>query len=140
MSTTTPSTRPRPVAGTVALWASQVLLAVVFALVAIPKAMADPLSVPPFELIGLGVPSMVVVGWLELAGAIALLIPRLCGLALFCQIPLMIGATVLSAFATPDLVAIPAVTLVLVCVVAWFRRHDTAALVRLVLRSPTAHD
>ena len=110
------------------------LLAVVFALVAIPKAMADPLSVAPFELIGLGIPSMVVVGWLELAGAIALLIPRLCGLALLCQIPLMIGATVLSAVVTPDLVAIPAVTLVLVCVLAWFRRHDTAALVRMVRR------
>ncbi|MFC6428235.1 DoxX family protein [Nocardiopsis tropica] len=132
----TPSTRPRPrpVAGTVTLWTLQVLLAVVFAFIALPKAMADPIAVAPFELIGLGIPGMVVVGWLELAGAIALLIPRLCGLALFCQIPLMIGATVLSAIATPDLVAIPAATLVLVCVVAWFRRHDTAALVRTVRR------
>ncbi|MFD3683948.1 DoxX family protein [Nocardiopsis sp. NPDC058631] len=134
MPTTTPSTRPRPIAGTVALWALQVLLAVVFAFIALPKAMADPIAVAPFDLIGLGIPGMVVVGWLELAGAIALLVPRLCGLASLCQVPLMIGATVLSAVVTPDLVAIPACTLVLVCVVAWFRRHDTAALVRMVRR------
>ncbi|GAB2661286.1 DoxX family protein [Saccharopolyspora gloriosae] len=133
--TSSPSTlRRRPVAGTLALWVLQVLLAAVFAFIAIPKAMGDPIAVAPFDLIGLGIPGMIVVGWLELAGAIALLVPRLCGLASLCQIPLMIGATALSAIVTPDLVTVPAVTLVLVLVVAWFRRHDTAALVRMVRR------
>jgi DoxX-like family len=92
-----------------------VLLAIVFALTALPKMMGNPIAAPPFDLIGLGTPGMVVVGWLELAGAIALLVPRLCGLAAICQIFLMVGATVLTAIQTPELVAIPAATLVGVC-------------------------
>lgn len=131
MATATTSARRRPAAATVALWALQVLLAVVFALIALPKMMGDPIAVDPFDLMGLGTPGMVVVGWLEFAGAVALLVPRLCGLASVCQIPLMVGATVLTAVQDPELVAIPAITLVLVCVVAWFRRHDTAALIKM---------
>lgn len=134
MTTTSPATRIRPAAATAALWVLQVLLAIVFALIALPKMLGDPIAVDPFDLIGLGIPGMVVVGWLEFAGAIALLVPRLCGLASVCQVPLMIGATVLTAVQDPQLVAIPAITLLLVCVVAWFRRHDTAALAGLLRR------
>ncbi|ANY05323.1 DoxX family protein [Pseudonocardia sp. HH130630-07] len=134
MTTTTPARRTRPAVATVALWVLQVLLAVVFAFIALPKMMGDPIALPPFELVGLGTTGMVVVGWLELAGAVALLVPRLCGLAALCQIPLMVGATGLTAIQDPGLVTIPAVTLVLVLVVAWFRRHDVAALVRMVRR------
>ncbi|GAA3362960.1 DoxX family protein [Saccharopolyspora gregorii] len=134
MTTTSPATRTRPAAATAALWVLQVLLAVVFALIALPKMLGNPIAVDPFDLIGIGIPGMVVVGWLEFAGAIALLVPRLCGLASACQVPLMVGATVLTAVQDPELVTIPALTLVLVCVVAWFRRHDTAALVRMVRR------
>lgn len=134
MTTTSPSARTRPVAGTITLWAMQVLLALIFVFMAFPKAMGNPIAVAPFDLIGLGIPGMVVVGWLELAGAIALLIPRLCGLASICQVPLMIGATILSALVTPNLVVIPAITLGLVCIVAWFRRYDTVALIQIVRR------
>lgn len=73
---------------------------------------------------------MVVVGWLELAGAVALLVPRLCGLAAVCQVALMVGATAVTAVLMPAMVAFPALTLVAVCVVAWARRRDTAALLR----------
>ncbi|MCX2731430.1 DoxX family protein [Saccharopolyspora sp. NFXS83] len=134
MTTTSPAPRSRPAAATAALWVLQVLLAIVFALIALPKMLGNPIAVDPFDLIGLGIPGMVVVGWLEFAGAIALLVPRLCGLASACQVPLMIGATVLTAVQDPELVAIPAITLVVVCVVAWLRRHDTAALVGLLRR------
>ena len=41
-------------------------------------------------------------------GAIALLIPRLCGRASICRIPLMLGATALTAVQNPELIAIPA--------------------------------
>ena len=112
------ATHTRPVIGAIALWTIQVLLALIFVFMALPKAFGNPIAVAPFEVIGLGIPGMVVVGWLELAGAIALLIPRLSGLASICQIPLMIGATILSTVVTPDLVAIPVITLVLVCIVA----------------------
>jgi hypothetical protein len=94
--------------------------------------LGNPIAAPPFDLVGLGTPGMIVVGWLEFAGAVALLVPLLCGLASVCQIPLMVGATVLTAVQDPELIAIPAMTLVLVCVVAWFRRYDTATLVRKV--------
>ncbi|MBP2368642.1 DoxX family protein [Pseudonocardia parietis] len=134
MTTTSTTPRRRPVAGTVALWVLQVLLAGVFVMAALPKVTGDPIAVAGFDLLGLGIPGMIVVGWLELAGAVALLVPRLCGLAAACQIVLMIGATTVTAVLFPAMVAFPAVTLVLVCVVAWFRRHDTAALLRSVRR------
>ncbi|WP_434590133.1 DoxX family protein [Brevibacterium sp. 1718] len=142
-ATTSPTANSRPVArthpviGTIALWVIQVLLALTFVVMALPKALGNPISVAPFDLIGLGIPGMIVVGWLELLGAVALFIPRLSGLAAVCQIPLMIGATVLSAIVTPDLIVVPAVTLVFVCIVAWFRRFDASAVIQKVrLRLP----
>ena len=134
MTTTSTTTRRRPVAGTVALWVLQVLLAGVFVMAALPKVTGDPIAVAGFDLLGLGIPGMIVVGWLELAGAVALLVPRLCGPAAACQVVLMVGATAVTAVLFPAMVAFPAVTLVLVCVVAWFRRHDTAALLRSIRR------
>ncbi|MBN9755944.1 hypothetical protein Ae406Ps2_0682c [Pseudonocardia sp. Ae406_Ps2] len=126
-STTARPRRPRAV--TVGLWVLQVLLAGIFVMAAVPKIGADPVAVAGFDLLGLGTAGMVVVGWLELAGAVALLVPRLCGLAAACQVVLMVGATAVTVVLMPAMVAFPALTLVAVCVVAWARRHDTAALV-----------
>lgn len=127
-STTSATGRPR--AATVGLWVLQVLLAAVFVMAALPKVGADPVAVAGFDLLGLGTVGMVVVGWLELAGAVALLVPRLCGLAAVCQVALMVGATAVTVVLMPAMVAFPALTLVAVCVVAWARRRDTAALLR----------
>ncbi|MEJ8281552.1 DoxX family protein [Pseudonocardia spirodelae] len=121
-------------ARTIGLWVLQVLLAAVFVMAALPKINADPVAVAGFELLGLGVTGMVVVGWLELAGAVALLVPRLCGPAAVCQVALMVGATATTVVLMPAMVAFPALTLVAVCVVAWARRHDTAALLRSLRR------
>ncbi|MEU9819630.1 DoxX family protein [Pseudonocardia alni] len=127
-STTSATGRPR--AATVGLWVLQVLLAAVFVMAALPKVGADPVAVAGFDLLGLGTVGMVVVGWLELAGAVALLVPRLCGLAAVWQVALMVGATAVTVVLMPAMVAFPALTLVAVCVVAWARRRDTAALLR----------
>ncbi|GAA4978807.1 DoxX family protein [Pseudonocardia tropica] len=127
-SATSATRRPR--AATVGLWVLQVLLAGVFVMAAVPKVTADPVAVAGFDLLGLGTVGMVVVGWLELAGAVALLVPRLCGLAAVCQVALMVGATAVTVVLMPAMVAFPALTLVAVCVVAWARRRDTAALLR----------
>ncbi|MFP5068400.1 DoxX family protein [Pseudonocardia nantongensis] len=132
-TTTATGRAPRP-AGNVALWVLQVLLAATFVMAALPKVSGDPVAVGGFDLLGLGMPGMYVVGWLELAGALALLIPRLCGLAATCQVALMIGAVATTAVLMPEMIAFPAGTLVAVCVVAWFRRDRTAALVRSVRR------
>lgn len=123
-------TATRSRAGNIALWVLQVLLAATFVMAAIPKITGDPIAVAGFDLLGLGMPGMYVVGWLELAGAIALLIPRLVGLAATCQIALMIGAVAVTVVLMPAMLAMPAITLVAVCVVAWFRRDSTAALFR----------
>lgn len=130
----TTGTARRSRAGNVALWVLQVLLAATFVMAALPKVSGDPIALSGFDLLGLGMPGMYVVGWLELAGALALLVPRLCGLAATCQIALMIGAVATTAVLVPEMIAFPAIVLVAVCVVAWFRRARTVALVRAVRR------
>lgn len=130
-SSAAPSTGVRrPRTGTVALWVLQVALAGVFVAAGLPKVAGDPVAVAGFELLGLGMAGMYVVGWLELAGAVALLVPRLAGLAALCQVALMVGAVIVTAILVPAMLAFPALTLAGVCVVAWSRRDRTAALLR----------
>ena len=59
---------------------------------ALPKLTADPMTVAGFTAMGFGATGMFVIGLLEVAGAIGLLIPRLTGLAALCLVALMIGA------------------------------------------------
>lgn len=128
---TSPVTRPATGrTASVALWTLQVLLAAVYLFSAYGKLSADPLNVAGFEAMGLGVVGMYVIGALELAGAVGLLVPRLMGLAATCFVALMIGAVVATvAVGAGAMVVIPLVVGVLVAVVAWGRRENTAALV-----------
>ena len=116
-----------------ALWALQVMMAAVFLMAALPKLTADPQAVAGFTAIGLGETGMYVIGSLEIAGAIALLIPLLCGLAGLAFVGLMTGA-VLSTLLVfgPELVVMPAIVLVLVAIIAWGRRGRSAQLLALV--------
>ena len=133
-STTATTARPGRTAS-IALWVLQVLLAAVFVFAAVPKLTGDPMALAGFELMGLGAAGMYVVGALEVAGAIGLLVPRLRGLASSCQILLMIGAVVSTLIFMPAaMVVLPAVVLVLVGVVAYGRRHETAALFASIRR------
>src|SRR5215813_12603480 len=75
----TPASRRR--VGNVALWSLQVVTAAVFVMAAVPKLTADPQAVAGFTALGLGTSGMYLIGALEIAGAVALLIPRLAGLA-----------------------------------------------------------
>ncbi|MGH3798280.1 MAG: DoxX family protein [Pseudonocardiaceae bacterium] len=121
--------------GHVALWCLQVLAAGVFVMAAIPKVTADPQAVAGFTALGLGTVGMYIIGALELAGAIALLIPRLAGLAGLAFVALMIGAVLSTLLVLgASLVAMPAAVLVLVAVIAWGRRRSTAALIALARR------
>lgn len=121
--------------GHVALWVLQVLLAATYLFSASGKLTADPLQLMGFELFGLGAGGMYLVGTAEVLGAIALLIPRLAGVAAIALMALMIGAVILTAvFAGVALAAVPAGFLVLVGIVAWGRRRSTAALLDLVRR------
>ena len=129
------ATRTTSRAAHVGLWVLQVLLAVVYAFSAFGKLTADPMHVAGFEAMGLGVPGMYIIGALELAGAIAMFVPRLTGLAATCFVALMIGAVIATlAVGGGVLAVIPAVVLVVAAIVAWGRRDSTTALLALVRR------
>jgi DoxX-like protein len=131
-STTVPTTSRR---ANVALWTLQVLLAAVYAFSAFGKLSAEAQNVAGFEAMGLGAPGMYTIGALELAGAIAMFIPRLTGLAALCFVALMIGAVTLTlVIGGGALALIPAVVGIVAAVVAWGRRDSTRALLELVRR------
>jgi hypothetical protein len=124
----------------IAVWVLQVLLAGTYVMAAFPKVTANPQAVTAFTEMGLGTTGMYIIGALELAGAIALLIPRLCGLAGAAFVALMIGAVIATVLTTGATMAVlPAAVLVLVSVVAWTRRQRTTALVNTLRAWARAH-
>lgn len=116
------------VAGNIALWALQVALAAYF-IYSATTLFGDGL-VAKFDDIGFGQWLRYLTGALEIAGAIGLLIPRLCGLAALGLAGVMVGAVGTELFLVdkPGPV-LPAILLVLSLVVAWFRRDSILALV-----------
>jgi uncharacterized membrane protein YphA (DoxX/SURF4 family) len=129
-ATTTPAPTTTSRAANAGLWALQVLLAVVYAFSAFGKLTAEAQNVAGFAAMGLGNTGMYIIGALELAGAIAMFIPRLTGLAALCFVALMTGAVILTALMGGGaLVAIPAAVGVVAAVVAWGRRDSTRRLV-----------
>jgi uncharacterized membrane protein YphA (DoxX/SURF4 family) len=87
-----PVARPRSL--TVLRWAGRILLALVFLGAGTSKLTGNPVMVTMFDLIGAGQWLRYVVGSLEVAGAIGVLVPRLSTLAATGLALLMVGATV----------------------------------------------
>lgn len=118
----------------IALWTLQILLALFFAFAsAYPKLTGHPSAAVTFDVIGYGDWFMYLVGALELAGAIGLLIPVLSGFTALAFIALMIGAfvyevTVIGA----GFWYTPLVLVVLFALIAWGRRDRTAQLFSLL--------
>jgi uncharacterized membrane protein YphA (DoxX/SURF4 family) len=80
------------------LWAAQILLAAFFVFgAAVPKLTGSHQSVQEFGLIGAGQWFRYLVGTVELAGAIGLLVPWLAGLAAAGLAADMVGATIINA-------------------------------------------
>jgi uncharacterized membrane protein YphA (DoxX/SURF4 family) len=132
-TTATPATTTTSRAANIGLWTLQVLLAAVYAFSAFGKLTAEAQNVAGFAAMGLGNTGMYIIGTLELAGAIAMFIPVLTGLAATCFVALMIGAVILTwAIGGGVLVAIPATVLVVAAIVAWGRRDSTRRLVARV--------
>lgn len=120
--TAPPATRGRGV--NITLWVVQVLLAAFFlAAAAGPKLFGEQLAVEMFAQMGAGQWFRYLVGTLELAGAIGLLIPRLAGLAALCLSGLMAGAALTQVFwlDTPALAITPVILLVVFGLIAWGR-------------------
>lgn len=117
----------------ITLWVLQVVAAATFVFAALPKVTANPQAVAGFAEMGLGTVGMYVIGILEIAGAIGLLIPRLSGLAGLAFIGLMVGAVLTTLLLSgASAVAFPAAVLVLVAIIAWGRRRTTATLLSTI--------
>ncbi|MFJ4712400.1 DoxX family protein [Streptomyces sp. NPDC088785] len=133
-ATTTAPARSRR--ARIALTTTTVVLAAFFALAsALPKLFAVSAAVDSFETIGWGATGMYVIGALELAGAVALLVPVLSGVAPIALGALMIGACVTQIVsfggenaATPLLLLIP------LGILARARRDRNRELLALVRR------
>ena len=133
--------RTRPAAlgryGNVALWVLRVLLAAVFLMAGVPKWLGDDATTATFAELGAGQWLRYVIGTLEIAGAIGLLIPFFAGLAALALMGVMVGATLSEAFVLEDGDPVtPAILFALAAIVAWYRRETIRpVLQRLDIRS-----
>ncbi|EGX60765.1 hypothetical protein SZN_05789 [Streptomyces zinciresistens K42] len=138
--TTTPvtagSATPRRRRARIALRGVQILLALFYGIAsALPKLIGHPSAAESFADIGWGSTGMYVIGALELAGAVALLIPVLQSVAATALAGLMVGAFIVSLTALDgENAATPLVLLVPLALIAWARRDSHAELLRLVRR------
>jgi uncharacterized membrane protein YphA (DoxX/SURF4 family) len=107
-------------------WVFQILLGA-FMIVAsgAPKLFAVEAAATGFDMIGWGDWFMYLVGALEIAGGIGLLIPRVSGLAAIGLSLLMIGAAIFNAALLDFPVLTPLILLAFFAGVAWVRRHQT---------------
>ena len=112
----------------------QIVLAVFMAIPSAgPKLVAHSSAAESFDKIGFGDWFMYLTGGLELAGAIALVIPILSGLSALAFMGLMIGAFITQMTVFDGQYAItPVILFVIFGGIAWVRRNHTAELVALV--------
>lgn len=129
---TATSARPRS-KGRVALVVLQVVLGLFMAVASgAPKLFGEATAVQTFDAIGAGDWFRYLIGALEVAGGIGLMIPALAGLAAACFVALMIGAALFQVFVIgmAEYVYTPIILGVLFGLIAWVRRHEIAALFR----------
>ena len=117
-------------AGNIVLWALQVVAALWFVGAAAGKFTGSPMIAATFDALGWGHWFMYLIGVLEIAGAVALFVPRLTGPAALALSALLVGAVVVQAVVVGSGVAMPLPLLVLTAVIAWFRRDGVVRLVR----------
>jgi uncharacterized membrane protein YphA (DoxX/SURF4 family) len=122
--------RVRP--ATVGLWVVQVALASQFVGGGVMKLSGNPVMVDMFAEIGAGQWFRYLVGALEVAGALGLLLPRLCGLAALGLTGVMAGAVVTNLFVLGESPAMPLAFGTVAGLIAWFRRAE----IRRTLRRP----
>jgi putative oxidoreductase len=125
----TPSTKAtRRRVPTIALWALQALLAIMFVMAGLAKVFGDPPIVEMFATIGVGQWFRYVVGALEIAGAMGMLIPQLSGLAALGLVCLMAGAILTNVLVLGASPLLPIVLMLVSALVAWGRWPRTKTL------------
>ncbi|MFE7270744.1 DoxX family protein [Streptomyces sp. NPDC057623] len=130
------SATPRGRRARIALRGLQIVLALFYAVAsALPKLIAHPSALESFEEMGWGSAGMYAVGVLELAGAVALLIPVLQSVAAIALSALMVGAFVVQlAYFGGEYALTPVILILPLALIAWARRGSNAELLRLVRR------
>ncbi|WP_329548239.1 DoxX family protein [Streptomyces sp. NBC_01356] len=120
----------------ISLGALQITLGLFFALAsALPKLIAHPSAAEGFDKLGWGSTGMYIIGVLELAGGIALLIPLLSSVAAVSLSALMVGAFIVNVTVLHGpYVATPLILILPLALIAWARRSHTTELLRLVRR------
>lgn len=115
----------------IALWVAQVLMGVFFIVAAAgTKLIGNDYAVQTFDEIGAGQWLRWVIGLLEVAGGIGLLIPRLSGLAALGLVGVMVGATYTQVVVldSPAMAVTPALLGVVLALIAWGRWPQTRQL------------
>jgi hypothetical protein len=118
-----PATRGRAI--TITLWVLQVLLAFQFAGGGWLKLSGAPVMVDMFATIGAGQWFRILVGVLEIAGAIGLLVPRTAGLAALGLSGLLIGAIATNLFILDANTWVAVGLLLMSALIAWGRWPQT---------------
>ncbi|MGW3411108.1 DoxX family protein [Streptomyces sp. NPDC000888] len=120
----------------ISLGALQITLGLFFALAsALPKLIAHPSAAEGFDKLGWGSTGMYIIGVLELAGGIALLIPLLSSVAAVSLSALMVGAFIVNVTVLHGpYVATPLILILPLALIAWARRSHNTELLRLVRR------
>ena len=127
--------RPRSPFANTLLAAAQILLAAVFAAAAVPKLAGAHSATVMFSQIGAGQWLRYLVGTAELAGAIALLIPRLAGLAAAGLAADMAGATIINIAVLHSAAVVMTIPLCAAfAFIAWHRRDQARSLVAAIRR------
>src|SRR6202163_3875549 len=111
-------------ASLVALWLTQVALALMFLMAGGSKLAGVPAMVSLFDQVGVGQWFRYVTGIIELTAGIALLVPSAAIFGAMLLIPTMLGAIVVNTFIVPASPMMPVLLLLLAAAVAWARRHQ----------------
>jgi putative oxidoreductase len=115
---------PRGRASLIALWVTQVALALMFLMAGGSKLAGVPAMVSLFDAIGVGQWFRYVTGIIEVISGIALLVPSAAIFGAMLLIPTMLGAIVTNVFIVPASPAVPLLLLLGATAVAWVRRHQ----------------
>jgi uncharacterized membrane protein YphA (DoxX/SURF4 family) len=111
-------------ASLIALWLTQVALALLFLMAGGSKLAGVPAMVSMFDAIGVGQWFRYVTGVIEVTAGIALLVPSAAIFGALLLIPTMLGAIVINLFVVPAFPAMPLLLLLGAAVVVWVRRHQ----------------
>ena len=126
--------RRRPAVVRIAILAARLVLAAVFINAAVGKLTLSDQAVAGFAQLG-GVPMLIFVGMLEVAGAVGLLVPVLSGFASIGTSALLLIITVVTAaMFGAALMVMPAGCLILSLVIAYLQRQETVRLAEWLRR------